>query len=74
MVARSSRIRVRYQRASDLKEVVEEFEGFVARIAQHEFDHLDGLVFMDRLGSGLDLVTEQEYRRIVSESAPSSAR
>jgi len=71
-VVRSSRIRVRYRRASDLGEVVEEFEGFVARIAQHEIDHLDGLVFLDRVPDTRDLATEQEYRRIVSESVASA--
>lgn len=65
-VARSSRIRVRYRDAADRREVVAEFEGFVARIAQHEIDHLDGLVFLDRVASARDLATEQEYRKIVS--------
>lgn len=35
--------------------------GFVARIFQHELDHLNGTVFIDRLESTHDLVTEQEY-------------
>lgn len=38
---------------------------FVARIFQHELDHLDGLVFLDRLSSNQDLFTEQEYQKIV---------
>lgn len=37
--------------------------GFVARIVQHEIDHLDGTVFLDRLESTLDLITEQEFQR-----------
>lgn len=28
-----------------------EFEGFEARAVQHEMDHLDGLLFLDRLVS-----------------------
>lgn len=28
-----------------------EFEGFEARLAQHEIDHLDGLLFLDRVDS-----------------------
>jgi len=35
---------------------------FVARIFQHEHDHLEGIVFLDRLESTLDLMTEQEYQ------------
>jgi peptide deformylase len=36
---------------------------FVARIFQHEYDHLDGIVFVDRVESTLDLITEQEYQK-----------
>ncbi len=44
-----------------------EFNDFVARIFQHEYDHLDGIVFVDRLDSTFDIVTEQEYQqRIVN--------
>ncbi len=41
-------IRVRFQ---DLKGQWQEarFEGFPARVIQHEFDHLDGVLFLDRL-------------------------
>ncbi len=38
---------------------------FVARIFQHEYDHFDGIVFLDRLESNLDIVTEQEYQKLV---------
>lgn len=34
---------------------------FVARIFQHEFDHLNGLVFLDRLETVQDIITDQEY-------------
>jgi len=39
---------------------------FVARIFQHEYDHLDGIVFVDRVESTLDLITEQEYQKLIS--------
>ena len=32
------------------------------------FDHLDGLVFLDRLESLKDVVTEREYQRLSRES------
>ncbi|MFB2772327.1 peptide deformylase [Pelatocladus sp. BLCC-F211] len=38
---------------------------FVARIFQHEYDHFDGIVFLDRLESNLDIVTDQEYQKLV---------
>lgn len=37
------------------------FTDFVARIIQHEIDHLDGKVFLDRVESTLDLMSEAEY-------------
>ncbi|MHC5742264.1 MAG: peptide deformylase [Nostoc sp.] len=38
---------------------------FIARIFQHEYDHLDGIVFVDRLENTLDMITEQEYQQRV---------
>lgn len=39
----------------------QQFTDFVARIFQHELDHLNGLVFLDRLESVQDIITDQEY-------------
>ena len=39
--------------------------GFVARIFQHELDHLNGLLFIDRLETTQDLYTEAEYLKRV---------
>ncbi|MGB3266847.1 MAG: peptide deformylase [Microcoleus sp.] len=36
---------------------------FVARIFQHEHDHLDGIVFLDRVESTQELITEDEYQK-----------
>ncbi|MBW4627758.1 MAG: peptide deformylase [Brasilonema octagenarum HA4186-MV1] len=41
----------------------QEFTDFVARIFQHEHDHLDGIIFLDRLESTLDIITEQQYQK-----------
>ncbi|PZO43456.1 MAG: peptide deformylase [Pseudanabaena frigida] len=38
---------------------------FVARIFQHEYDHLEGKVFLDRVETNLDLVSEAEYQNIL---------
>jgi peptide deformylase len=43
----------------------QELTDFVARIFQHEYDHLEGLVFLDRIESTLDIITEQEYQNRV---------
>ena len=45
-----------------------ELKDFVARIFQHELDHLNGIVFVDRLESTLDLFTEQEYLRLIGSA------
>ncbi len=47
-VRRPTRIRVKYM-DEDWNEHDEWVEGYLARVMQHEFDHLDGKVFTDRL-------------------------
>lgn len=44
----------------------QELTDFVARIFQHELDHLDGIVFLDRLETNHDIITEQEYQKLVA--------
>jgi peptide deformylase len=44
--------------------VRQELTGFVARIFQHELDHLDGILFPDRVSTPTDLITEAEYLKI----------
>ena len=64
LVPRSSGIRARFLTRSGLVRE-EEFGDFVARVFQHELDHLNGTVFLDRLESTIDIITEKEYMRIV---------
>jgi peptide deformylase len=49
-VIRATRIRLRAQ-APDGEPLSFEMEGFEARAVQHEIDHLDGLLFVDRVVS-----------------------
>lgn len=49
-VERHSRVRVRYKDL-DGKEQTIEAEGLLARVLQHELDHLDGVLFIDRAKS-----------------------
>ena len=44
----------------------QELTDFVARIFQHELDHLDGIVFLDRLETNHDIITEQEYQKLAA--------
>ena len=47
-VTRSSAIRLRYL-DENFKEHVEEYSGLAARIIQHEYDHIEGILFTDKL-------------------------
>ena len=47
-VSRPERIRIRYV-DEHFVEHDEEYDGFAARVIQHEYDHLDGKLFVDRL-------------------------
>lgn len=49
MVSRAEQISVRYLTVEG-ESVERDFHGFPARIVQHEVDHLNGVLFVDRLG------------------------
>lgn len=62
IVERAKKVRVRaYDRRGELFE--HEFEGFPARVAQHEIDHLNGIRFPDRIidDNKLHWVEENEF-------------
>jgi peptide deformylase len=64
LVSRFTGIEVRYQTAQG--ETIEcRFEGFLARIFQHEYDHLQGKVFVDRVASSEDLMVEAEWQKLM---------
>jgi peptide deformylase len=41
-------------------------EGFIARVFQHEFDHLEGKVYLDRVESNQDIFAESEYYKLLN--------
>lgn len=43
------------------KERAERFNGFMARLFQHEFDHLEGILYPERLDRGEALLTLEEF-------------
>ena len=51
-VTRAIAVKVRAQELSGVP-IEKEAEGFLARIFQHEIDHLDGILFIDRLAPEL---------------------
>ncbi|TRX66362.1 peptide deformylase [Carboxylicivirga sp. M1479] len=47
-IKRPDKIRIHYKDENFI-EHTEEYEGFVARVIQHEYDHLEGHLFIDKL-------------------------
>jgi peptide deformylase len=60
-VLRAGRIRVRARDPDGVSRVYV-CEGYEARAVQHELDHLDGLLFLDRLVSRRDLFRRRVYK------------
>jgi len=71
MVDRATRIRVQ---ALDEHGQELDFEatGLLARIIQHEADHLDGVVFIDRLDILTHEAKKQEWQEVRKELAPAA--
>ena len=66
LVPRHKYIRAAYSdRNNNLLE--EDFSDFEARVFQHEYDHINGVVFLDRVESSLEIITENEYMKLVAE-------
>lgn len=49
-VNRNEKIRIEYY-DENFEKHIEEFEGLAARVIQHEYDHIDGILFTDKLSS-----------------------
>lgn len=60
IVPRAKTVKVRYFTPDGL-EHCEEFHDAVARVIQHECDHVEGYVYLDRMRSMRDLVTKPNY-------------
>jgi len=67
-VPRAVQVQVRYT-GTDGSEKNAVFDDFLARVFQHELDHLDGKVYLDRVETNLDIVTEKEFWKILNREA-----
>jgi peptide deformylase len=67
LVPRYDEIKVEYINLKG-KLVQSKFSGFIARVFQHEYDHLEGLVFLDRVEDNKEIVSETEYYKIINNS------
>ncbi|MEO1253108.1 MAG: peptide deformylase [Pseudomonadota bacterium] len=61
-VERPKKIAVKWQ-SEDGSHQTAEFEGFIARIIQHELDHLDGIVFLDRIKTTKTVMSGIEFQK-----------
>lgn len=66
LVPRHERIKIK-ARTVEGEPVSLTANGFQARVIQHEVDHLDGIVFLDRMTSPRSLAFEPEWERYVLE-------
>ncbi len=66
LVPRYKSIRTVYRDRDD-NLVEEDFSDFAARVFQHEYDHINGVVFLDRVESSHEIITEGEYMKLAAE-------
>lgn len=71
-VARARRIRARCIDPEGGAAILREYEDFIARVFQHELDHLNGIVFPDRMEAGDALISEEAYRKIHVPGSPAA--
>ncbi len=49
------------------EQVKQNLTGFVARVFQHEYDHLDGFVYLDRVADNRDIIAEAEFAKLMAK-------
>ena len=64
-VPRAEKVRIQYV-DEDFVEHDEWVEGFLARVIQHEFDHLDGKVFTDRISPLRRQMNKAKFNALIS--------
>lgn len=70
-VIRKPKIKIRYQ-DEDFNELDEEYDGMIARIIQHEYDHLEGVLFVDRVSNLKKVLLKNKLKDIMTGKAKTS--
>ena len=65
-VPRKNKVTVKYYDING-KEKIVEAEGFIARVIQHEVDHLDGILFIDRMTPAQKLKIKKQLKKLTSQ-------
>ncbi len=66
-VIRPEWIRVQYQDIRGNKQILET-EGLLARVLQHEIDHLDGILFVDRISAARRSLLKNDLKKLSERS------
>lgn len=72
-IARASRVKVRAQ-TLDHGEIIFEATGLLARALQHEVDHLNGVLFIDRMNSATKAGLGGRLKRLQKEGAETASQ
>jgi peptide deformylase len=72
-VSRAKSIVIRYQ-DTDFNEHEEKIEGFAARVVQHEYEHLEGHVFIDNISGIRKQLNKGKLNDIIKGTAKCSYR
>lgn len=65
-VPRYKRVRLRWRdETSRLHE--QDFDGFLAHVIQHEVDHLNDVLFVDRVDNTSSYMAFREYRKVIEQ-------
>lgn len=56
------------------KIIKKKYTDFVARIFQHEYDHLQGILFIDRIKSSQDLISEKEFQKLLKKQLAQTSK
>jgi len=64
LVPRATKVRVQME-SLDGERMTVDFEGYLARVIQHEIDHLKGRVYIDRMLSQKHFYTRENYRKYI---------
>lgn len=67
-VARADKIVLRYENL-ERKLIEREFSGYLARVVQHELDHLNGMVFVDRISALRRSFLKSKLNRLAARAA-----
>lgn len=62
-VPRFTKVRVKWQ-DEKAKPHEQDFKGFMAHVIQHEVDHLNGILFVDRVKDTTSYMTFKEYKKM----------